>query len=183
MAFKIYTKTGDLGETGLFGGKRLPKHHLRIDAYGTVDELNAFLGLLRDQLTETEEAARALLYDIQNRLFALGANLASDPDKKMAVPGISEENIAALEQAIDGMEADLPQLKNFILPGGHVAVSTCHVARCVCRRAERLVVALAASSLVEPILIRYLNRLSDYLFVLARWIGHQRGVEEVLWQG
>lgn len=179
MAFKIYTKTGDEGETGLFGGKRLPKHHLRIEAYGTVDELNAYVGLVRD--VADNEDIRALLKSIQDRLFTVGANLAADPAKQMAVPDLHEADIAALEQAIDGMEAELPTLKNFILPGGHTTVSFCHLARCVCRRAERMVVALAASEPVAPIVIQYLNRLSDYLFVLSRLLAKDTGAEEVIW--
>lgn len=180
MAFKIYTKTGDQGETSLFGGKRLPKSHLRIDAYGTVDELNSYLGLLRDSIGE--ESLRELLKAIQDRLFTIGSNLASDPDKDMIVPDVEAADIERLEQEIDRMNDSLPELKNFILPGGHPTVSTCHIARCVCRRAERLVVALQQSSRVDNILIQYLNRLSDYLFVLARYIGHQGGVEEVVWK-
>lgn len=180
MAFKIYTKTGDQGETSLFGGRRLPKSHLRIDAYGTVDELNSYLGLLRD--TIQDDSLRELLKDIQDRLFTIGSNLASDPDKDMIVPDVQAADIEHLEHEIDRMNEALPELKNFILPGGHPNVSTCHIARCVCRRAERLVVALQQSSRVEPLLIQYLNRLSDYLFVLARYLGHQLEVEEVVWK-
>lgn len=179
MGFKIYTKTGDTGTTGLFGGKRLPKNHLRIEAYGTVDELNAHLGMVRDQFTEP--AVRALLKDIQDRLFTIGSNLASDPDKNMQVPDIQPADIEALEQGMDEMDELLPELKNFILPGGHPAVSSAHIARCVCRRAERLTVALAQESRVEPVVLQYLNRLSDYLFILARFIGHSKGVDEVVW--
>ena len=179
MAFRIYTKTGDEGETGLFGGKRLPKSHIRIDAYGTVDELNSYIGLVRDY-TEND-ATRSLLKEIQDRLFTIGSNLASDPDKKMTVPDIKPEDILLLEKEMDRMNDALPELKNFILPGGHPSVSTCHISRCVCRRAERLVVALAQKEWVEPIIIQYLNRLSDYLFVLARQIADERGVEEVNW--
>ncbi len=180
MAFKIYTKTGDQGQTGLFGGKRLPKSHQRIDAYGTVDELNAHLGLVRDHIEE--EPLRALLKDIQDRLFTIGSNLASDPDKDMIVPDVKESDIERLEQEIDRMNESLPELKHFILPGGHPGISSCHIARCVCRRAERLVVGLQQVSRVDTILIRYLNRLSDYLFVLARYLGKQLGVEEVKWE-
>jgi len=180
MAFKIYTKTGDQGETSLFGGKRLPKSHLRIDAYGTVDELNSYLGLLRDKVQE--ERLRDLLKNIQDRLFTIGSNLASDPDKDMIVPDVKGSDIEVLEQEIDRMNDTLPELKNFILPGGHATISTCHIARCVCRRAERLVVALEQESRVDNILIQYLNRLSDYLFVLARYLGHQLEVEEVVWK-
>lgn len=179
MAFRIYTKTGDQGETSLFGGKRLLKSHLRIETYGTVDELNSYIGLVRDHLLE--EDLRELLKSIQDRLFTIGANLASDPDKEMSVPDVHEADIERLEQEMDRLDELLPELKNFILPGGHPAVSTCHIARCVCRRAERLTVALSQESLVAPILIRYLNRLSDYLFMLARFIGKSKGVEEVVW--
>lgn len=179
MAFKIYTKTGDKGETGLFGGKRLPKYHLRIEAYGTVDELNAHLGLVRDSLAD--EATRDVLKEIQDRLFTIGANLASDPDKSMNTPDLLDSDIEALEHQMDQMDAHLPPLKNFILPGGHPSVSYCHIARTVCRRAERQVVALAANEPVEEILLRYLNRLSDYLFVLSRKMAQDLGVEEVSW--
>jgi cob(I)alamin adenosyltransferase len=177
---KIYTKTGDQGETGLFGGKRLPKYHVRIEAYGTVDELNAHLGLLRDGLSDT--AARDLLKEIQDRLFTIGANLASDPSKNMVTPDLLEADVQALEQAMDAIDALLPPLKNFILPGGHPAVSQCHVARTVCRRAERQVVALAANEPVEQIITIYLNRLSDYLFVLSRKIALDLSVAEVIWE-
>ena len=179
MAFRIYTKTGDQGETSLFGGKRLLKSHLRIETYGTVDELNSYIGLVRDHLSE--EDVRELLKSIQDRLFTIGANLASDPDKEMSVPDVQEPDLTRLEQEMDRMDELLPELKNFILPGGHPAVSTCHIARCVCRRAERLTVALSQDSPVAPILIRYLNRLSDYLFMLARFIAKGKGVEEVVW--
>jgi len=180
MAFKIYTKTGDKGETGLFGGKRLPKNHIRIAAYGTVDELNSFIGLLRDCVTE--KAVRAVLKEIQDRLFTIGANLASDPSKSAIAPDILEEDIQFLENEIDKMNELLPALKNFVLPGGHATVSFCHLARCVCRRAERSVVALGGQESVEPILIIYLNRLSDYLFVLSRKLGKDFGAEEIVWK-
>lgn len=180
MAFKIYTKTGDKGETGLFGGKRLPKYHLRIEAYGTVDELNAHLGLVRDSIQNEE--ARTMLKEIQDRLFTIGANLASDPDKSMSTPDLLPADVEALEQQMDQMDASLPQLKNFILPGGHPTVSYCHLARTVCRRAERQVVALAVNEPVDAIVLTYLNRLSDYLFVLGRKVAQDLGVEEVAWQ-
>ncbi|MCB0571765.1 MAG: cob(I)yrinic acid a,c-diamide adenosyltransferase [Phaeodactylibacter sp.] len=179
MAFRIYTKTGDEGQTSLFGGRRLPKSDLRIEAYGTVDELNSYLGLVRD--LSTGEQGRALLKNIQSLLFTLGSNLASDPDKQLPVPAILEADVAALEKEMDRLDEGLPELKNFILPGGHPAVSTCHIARCVCRRAERLVVELARREQVEPILLKYLNRLSDYLFVLARELARENGAAEVLW--
>lgn len=179
MAFKIYTKTGDGGQTSLFGGKRLPKHHLRIESYGTVDELNAHIGLVRDQITDEE--LRAQLIEVQNRLFTIGANLASDPSKEMSTPDLTETDVSSLESWMDAMDTKLPALKNFILPGGHVAVSSCHVARCVCRRAERLVVALATEEQVDSILVKYLNRLSDYLFILCRMISFLLEVEEIKW--
>ena len=181
MDFKIYTKTGDGGETALFGGRRVSKSDLRIDAYGTVDELNSQLGLLRDLLTDEE--LRTPLVEIQNRLFALGSHLASDPQKELPVPPLTEAMVAQLETWIDAWEAHLPPLTNFILPGGHPAVSTCHVARCVCRRAERLTVALSETEPVEGVVLRYLNRLSDCLFVLARRTGQLLGAEEIVWRG
>ncbi|NJL74165.1 MAG: cob(I)yrinic acid a,c-diamide adenosyltransferase [Saprospiraceae bacterium] len=180
MAFKIYTKTGDEGETSLFGGKRLLKNNIRIEAYGTVDELNAFVGLVRDMLTD--DASRSTLKAIQDILFTIGANLASDPEKSMPTPDIRTEDVLALEQAIDSMEHQLPTLKNFILPGGHPLVSYCHLARCVCRRAERQVIALNEAQPVESILLQYLNRLSDYFFVLGRYQGQLLKVEEVVWK-
>ena len=179
MAFRIYTKTGDSGETGLFGGKRLPKNDLRVEAYGTVDELNAYIGLLRDYCQKS--AITDLLKGVQDRLFTIGSNLASDPDKEMITPDVTEEDIALLESAIDDMNAELPPLKHFILPGGHPVVSHAHIARCVCRRAERRVVALAHESTVLPVLVKYLNRLSDYLFVLARFLAKTNDVKEVIW--
>ncbi|MDX1943657.1 MAG: cob(I)yrinic acid a,c-diamide adenosyltransferase [Saprospiraceae bacterium] len=180
MATKIYTKTGDKGETALFGGKRLPKNHLRIEAYGTVDELNSWIGLLRDCIEPA--AVRHLLKEIQDRLFTLGSNLASDPDKEMITPDIFETDVERLEQEMDAMNEVLPVLKNFILPGGHITVSYCHISRCVCRRSERNVVALAQQEQVDEIIIRYLNRLSDYLFVLGRKIAQDLGAEEVIWK-
>ncbi len=179
MAFKIYTKTGDKGDTSLFGGKRLPKSHIRIDSYGTVDELNSYIGLVRDLIEKDE--TRKVLKEIQDRLFTIGSNLASDPSKNMITPDVIETDVELLEKEIDRMNENLPDLKNFILPGGHQSVSFCHIARCVCRRAERLVVALNMVEKVEPIIIHYLNRLSDYLFVLCRQIGHDLGVEEIPW--
>jgi cob(I)alamin adenosyltransferase len=180
MAFRIYTRTGDEGETSLFGGKRLPKDHLRIESYGTLDELNAQIGLLRDQLQDPE--LREELHEIQNRLFSMGSYLAMDPDKKSdPIEMIRKADVEALEQAMDRMDEDLEPLRNFILPGGHVTVSQAHIARCVCRRAERLVVALSREESVEGIILQYLNRLSDFFFILARYLGHRLGVEEVIW--
>jgi cob(I)alamin adenosyltransferase len=176
---KIYTKTGDAGETSIFGGKRLPKDHVRIEAYGTVDELNAYLGLLRDQVPDPETQSRLKM--IQDRLFTVGSNLASDPDKELVTPDLRAEDIEGLEKEMDRMNEDLPELRNFVLPGGHQVVSYCHLARCVCRRAERRVIHLARESKVEPIVIQYLNRLSDYFFVLARYLGREMQVEEISW--
>lgn len=179
MAFKIYTKTGDKGETSLFGGQRLPKSHIRIESYGTVDELNAQIGLLRDNLRESD--TRDLLKEIQNRLFDIGSNLAATPGKELPAPGILDSDIDRLEKTIDHIDQQLPELRNFILPGGHPTVSYCHIARCVCRRAERRVVALDSKEKVDPLIIKYLNRLSDYLFVLARKLIYDLDVEEVKW--
>ncbi len=183
MSFKIYTKTGDKGQTSLWGGARVPKHHIRIEAYGTVDELNSHIGLLRDHLQKEE--MRQNLKNIQDRLFTLGSILATDPEKagKIETPDLQDSDVEILEQGIDEMEQQLPALKNFILPGGHPAVSFCHVARCVCRRAERLAVALDEIEPTQPLVLRYLNRLSDYLFVLARKIGQDFDAEEIVWQG
>jgi len=181
MSGKIYTKRGDKGETSLFGGKRLLKNHIRIEAYGTVDELNASIGLVRDAIAGDKET-RDFLEVVQNELFDLGSNLALDPDKKLVVPTVEEESITLLEKAIDRMNDDLPELKSFILPGGHPLVSTCHMARCICRRAERRVVALSEESKVDSIHFQYLNRLSDYLFVLSRKLAKDLGVREIHWR-
>jgi cob(I)alamin adenosyltransferase len=178
MAFKIYTRTGDKGTTSLFGGARVSKAHIRIESYGTIDELNSYLGLVRDV---ADESYRDLLKSIQDRLFVIGSNLASDPAKDLPVPDILESDVEFLEKEIDRMNEGLPELKHFILPGGHSSVSFCHIARTVCRRAERLVVLLSEREKVDPILIRYLNRLSDFLFVFARQLGQDAGIEEVKW--
>ncbi|MCY7328016.1 MAG: cob(I)yrinic acid a,c-diamide adenosyltransferase [Saprospiraceae bacterium] len=177
---KIYTKTGDRGETALFGGRRVLKSHLRVDTYGTVDELNAYLGWLRD-LVEPPPL-REMLAQIQHRLFTVGAHLASDPQNQLPTPDLLPQDLESLEMAMDTMDAALPPLRNFILPGGHPAVSACHVCRTVCRRAERLVVALHETEMVEPIVLQYLNRLSDYFFLLARQLAHDLGAEEVIWK-
>lgn len=179
MGFKIYTKTGDAGQTSLFGGRRLHKHHLRIESYGTVDELNAYVGLLRDNV-ENEEF-RTILKAIQDRLFTIGANLASDPEQDLPAPDLKSEDIQLLENEMDRMDESLPALKNFILPGGHTTVSFCHIARTVCRRAERLIVALAQEEPVAEVVLKYMNRLSDYLFILARKLSQDLGVEEIVW--
>ncbi|WP_207492568.1 cob(I)yrinic acid a,c-diamide adenosyltransferase [Aridibaculum aurantiacum] len=183
MAFKIYTKTGDKGKTSLIGGTKVAKSHIRIESYGTIDELNSFIGLLRDQLQDEE--IKVFLKEVQDRLFTIGSSLACDPDKEplMKIPDLKEEDIKVLEAAIDAMNEELPVMKNFILPGGHAAVSTAHICRCVCRRAERICVSMQEHEIfVEPLVIKYLNRLSDHLFVLARYIGHKLGVEEVAWK-
>jgi cob(I)alamin adenosyltransferase len=179
MSFKIYTKTGDQGTTGLFGGKRLPKNHIRIESYGTVDELNAYIGMLRDLVPNRVQ--KDLLKTIQDRLFTIGSNLASDPDKQMITPDIRESDIQFLEQSMDEMDEQLPPLKNFILPGGHTTVSFCHIARTVCRRAERMVVALHYNEPIDELIIKYLNRLSDYLFMLGRQLSQDLGAEEIPW--
>ena len=183
MALKIYTKTGDKGNTALIGGTKVPKSHIRIESYGTVDELNSFIGLAIDQLQDKH--SKKILKEIQDRLFTIGSSLACDPDKEpsLKIPDLKEADISFLEKEIDTMNQILPAMKHFILPGGHVAVSTVHIARCVCRRAERICVNMQENKLfVEPLVIKYLNRLSDYLFVLARFIAHQLKVEEVPWK-
>ncbi len=181
MAFKIYTKTGDKGETSLIGGTRLPKHHIRIEAYGTVDELNSFVGLIRD--TVSEKDVFDLLIEIQDRLFTVGSLLAADPEKnKMQLPQLKETDIELLEKAIDKMNETLPEMKHFVLPGGHTTVSYCHIARCVCRRAERAVLKLAENEKVDEIIYKYLNRLSDYLFVLSRKLTQDLNTNEIPWK-
>ena len=179
---KIYTKKGDKGLTSLIGGTRVPKYHIRIEAYGTVDELNSWLGLVGDQ--DSMQSQTELVRNIQNCLFVLGSQLASDPEKsKMKLRQISEQDIQELENSIDEMEKTLAPLTNFVLPGGNQANSMAHIGRCVCRRAERAVVLLNEESPVEPVIIAYLNRLSDWFFVLSRWASAQNGAIEVLWKG
>ena len=179
---KVYTKTGDAGETSLFGGKRIKKSNLRIEAYGTVDELNSWIGLIRDQKINSDSVDELL--EIQDRLFTLGALLASDPNKSLSnkVPQIIPSDIEFLEMKMDAMDSKLAPMKSFVLPGGHSTVSYCHLARCVCRRAERLVVALSEEEKTDNILISYLNRLSDYLFVLSRFLGLELNVIESPWK-
>jgi len=178
---KIYTKTGDNGTTSLLGGQRVSKSHLRIEAYGTVDELNAFLGLLRDQDVNRSEAF--FLIEIQEQLFTIGAHLAAEPGtSQFPLPAIDESLIGKLEKAMDQMDEELPPLKNFVLPGGHPSISFCHVARCVCRRAERTVIRLNEQQKVDDVIVRLLNRLSDYLFVLGRKKAQDLGVVEVAWK-
>lgn len=183
MAFKIYTKTGDGGTTSLIGGTKVPKSHSRIESYGTVDELNSHIGFCSDQLQD--EASRLLLKEIQDRLFTIGSSLACDPEREplMKIPDLHDTDIQLLEQEMDRMNEVVPRMRSFILPGGHTAVSSLHIARCVCRRAERLCVQLQQNNeFIEPKVIRYLNRLSDYLFVLSRYTGHLLGVEEIAWK-
>ena len=180
---KIYTKAGDLGSTSLIGGTRVPKSHIRIESYGTVDELNSFIGLLSDLVTNAD--IKIVLKEVQDRLFTVGSSLACDPDKEpsLKIPDLKEEDIAYLESLMDKMNEVLEPMKSFILPGGHQAISTAHIARCVCRRAERWCVNLQEEDLfVETLVIKYLNRLSDYLFTLARYIGHLKGVEDLPWK-
>jgi cob(I)alamin adenosyltransferase len=178
---KIYTRTGDDGTTGLIGGSRVKKYDLRLDAYGTVDELNSYLGVVRS--LQTEEQADRILEKIQNKLFVIGAHLASDDSitlVKKQMP-LGESDIVLLEKEIDAMNEQLPELRNFILPGGCQATSFCHVARTVCRRAERLIVELSEKTEVDPNLIKYINRLSDYLFVLSRKVSIDQNSLEILW--
>jgi cob(I)alamin adenosyltransferase len=189
---KIYTKTGDKGQTALIGGRRVSKADLRIDTYGTVDELNAWIGLVRDQ--PVNAGRRNLLKEIQDRLFTIGSELATDPSRyagavgppekktKRALPAIKSDDVFLLEQAMDTMDAALPELRAFVLPGGHQSVSFCHLARTVCRRAERLVISLNNQSPVDELVIQYLNRLSDYLFVLSRIMAQELTAEEVIWE-
>ena len=183
MSVKIYTKTGDRGTTSLIGGTKVSKAHIRIETYGTVDELNSWIGLVRDQLDHKH--SRKILREIQDRLFTIGSSLACDPEKepKMKIPDLKEEDIALLEKEIDKMTGKIPAMKSFILPGGDMAVSSLHVARCVCRRCERLCVHLQEqNTFVEPLVIKYLNRLSDHLFVLARFIAHRLKAKEIPWK-
>ncbi|GAB2559905.1 cob(I)yrinic acid a,c-diamide adenosyltransferase [Spirosoma aerophilum] len=179
---KIYTKTGDKGQTALIGGRRVSKSDLRIDAYGTVDELNSWIGLVRDQPVNLER--RDLLKEIQDRLFTIGSELATDPEKapQRAMPAIIPDDVSLLEQAMDTMDAELPELRAFVLPGGHESVSFCHLARTVCRRAERLIITLNDESVVDELVIQYINRLSDYLFVLSRKMAQELNAEEVAWK-
>lgn len=184
---KVYTKTGDQGTTALFGGTRVPKHHIRIESYGTVDELNSYIGLLRDQ--EIAAHFKEILMEIQDRLFTVGAILATPPDKeilkngkpRLNIPKIIEADVTLLENEIDMMEESLPQMTHFVLPGGHTTVSYCHIARCICRRAERLSVHLHEMEPVDELVLKYLNRLSDYLFVLARKLSSDLKADEIKW--
>lgn len=184
---KIYTKTGDNGTTGLYGGNRVKKYNLRIESYGTVDELNAYIGLIKDQ--EISTSIKDSLLKIQNELFTLGAMLATPAEKetlksgaeRLNIPKIDSNSIVFLENEIDTMEEGLAAMTHFILPGGHQTVSFCHIARCICRRAERLCVALNDEETINNDILKYLNRLSDYLFVLARKLSKDLSVAEIKW--
>lgn len=184
---KIYTKTGDKGSTSLFGGTRVPKHHIRIDSYGTVDELNSYIGMLRDQ--KPEKQTHNLLLKIQDRLLTIGSILATDPKKavlkdgkqRLNIPKVTPEDIELLEKEMDRMNDNLPEMTHFVLPGGHQAVSFCHIARTVCRRAERRATALHELEPFDQLVLQYLNRLSDYLFVLARKLSKDFQAEEIQW--
>ncbi len=177
---KIYTKTGDKGTTSLLGGRKVPKHAIRIETYGTLDELNAHIGMIMALMHETHPQ----LTQIQEEIFTLGAQFANDPEKelKMTIPQIEMSSIIALEKSIDQMEEDLPPMKNFILPGGNTLVAQIHISRCVCRRAERLATLLESEENIPEFAIQYLNRLSDFLFVLARFMAKKTGAEEIPWK-
>ncbi len=180
--WKIYTKTGDKGETSLIGGTRVPKYHERIEAYGTLDELNSFVGYLRDQLTD--EHQREVLLRVQENLFTAESLLATDPGKELSrvLPRLTEGDVLELEDEMDAMNLHLPALSSFILPGGHKLVSLCHVCRTICRRGERCVIKLAVDTEVDEILIKYINRLSDYLFVLARDVAYGHEIPDMPWK-
>lgn len=178
---KVYTKKGDKGQTSLIGGTRVPKSSLRIESYGTVDELNAWIGMIRDQ--EIRESYKLQLKEIQDRLFTIGSSLASDPEKSsMKIPDLLEGDVTYLEECMDEMDESLPEMKSFVLPGGHTTVSYCHLGRCVCRRAERIVIDLAQNDFVAELVPAYLNRLSDYLFVLGRKLTQDLSAEEIPWK-
>jgi cob(I)alamin adenosyltransferase len=184
---KVYTKTGDKGTTALFGGTRVPKHHIRIESYGTIDELNSYIGLIRDQ--NINPIYKKLLIAIQDKLFTVGAILATDPEKailkngkqRLNIPKIAEADIKMLEDEMDTMDASLPPMTHFVLPGGHQTVSFCHIARTVCRRAERLASHLNELEPFQPETLIYINRLSDYLFVLARKLSNDLQAKEIKW--
>jgi cob(I)alamin adenosyltransferase len=179
--WKIYTKTGDKGETSLLGGMRVPKYHLRIEAYGTIDELNSFVGLLRDQ--DIAPHYKEILFETQDRLFTAESLIAADQgSESYNLPALSESDITLLEREIDQMNEALPPLTNFILPGGYPAVSLAHVCRTICRRAERIIIHLAVDNPVDELIVRYFNRLSDYFFVLARKLALDQGVPDQVWK-
>lgn len=178
---KIYTRTGDQGMTSLFGGKRVSKTDIRIESYGTVDELNSWIGLLRDQPVNQERQAE--LTGIQDRLFTMGSLLATEPgNTKVKVPALADDDITALEKSMDRMDETLAPMRSFVLPGGHPSVSFGHIARTVCRRAERLAIALNEAENIDPLIVKYLNRLSDYLFVLTRKMGSELNAQETPWK-
>jgi cob(I)alamin adenosyltransferase len=178
---KIYTKTGDSGETSLLGGTRVSKAELQIEAYGTVDELNSYIGLIRDEISN--ETILIELIEIQDRLFTIGSHLANDQKKNnIKLPDILESDVERLEKKIDEMNEDLPKMVAFILPGGHTTVSYTHITRCVCRRSERQVVRLSNNWNIDPLIVKYLNRLSDYLFVLGRKLSKDLSAMEVEWK-
>lgn len=184
---KIYTKTGDKGTTSLYGGTRVPKYHLRIESYGTIDELNSYIGLISTQ--QIDENTTTSLLKIQNELFTIGSMLATPQDKetlksgkeRLNIPKVDTNSITYLEQEIDTMNENLPAMTHFVLPGGHQTVSYCHIARCICRRAERITVQLSEEVLINENVLKYLNRLSDYLFVLARKLTYDNNIEEIPW--
>lgn len=177
---KIYTKKGDSGTTSLIGGTRVPKHHLRIESYGTVDELNSYIGLIRDQKIGEKEIE--VLLEIQDRLFTIGSHLAAEPGKsKMILPELFAEDVTFIENEIDRMDDQLEEMRSFVLPGGNTTVSYSHIARCVCRRAERVTVQLAEESEVDEKIVTYLNRLSDYLFTLSRKLTKDLDAKEIAW--
>jgi cob(I)alamin adenosyltransferase len=179
--FKIYTKKGDKGETSLIGGSRVAKSDLRIEAYGTLDELNSFIGLIRD--FSVDQVQKDIIGSIQSDVFIAESIYAADSETSLTtLPKLTEKNIELLESEIDRMNEHLPELKNFILPGGHPVVSFCHIARTVCRRAERILVKLQINDPDHELVVKYINRLSDYLFVLARFVGHELGVSEQIWK-
>ncbi|MEQ8908103.1 MAG: cob(I)yrinic acid a,c-diamide adenosyltransferase [Vicingaceae bacterium] len=178
---KIYTKKGDSGTTSLIGGTRVPKHHLRIESYGTVDELNSYMGLIRDH--NKNDAIKKVILEIQDRLFTIGSHLATDPGKsKMKLPELFDSDVSFLENEIDKMDDELEPMRSFVLPGGDPVISSTHIARCVCRRAERIAVHLSETEKVDELIIRYLNRLSDYLFTLSRKLSKDLKVKEEPWK-
>ena len=183
MSMKIYTKTGDKGTTSLIGGTKVPKSHLRIEAYGTVDELNSYIGLCKDLLDD--EDGKKVLLEVQDRLFTIGSSLACDPEKesKLLIPDLKETDVEWLEKEIDRMNEKMPEMKSFILPGGHPTISHLHIARCICRRAERCCVRIDETHPDhDSMIIKYLNRLSDYLFVLSRYTGFLSNVHDIPWK-
>ena len=182
--WKVYTKTGDKGETALIGGNRVPKYHCRINAYGTLDELNSYIGLIRDTINSNNDNYISTLIKVQKQLFIIESQLATDSKTTItkSLPLIQEEDISFLEKEIDIMNENIPTLTSFILPGGNKIGSHCHIARCICRRAERIIVQVAEDFEIDPLCIKYINRLSDYLFVLARKITYEFGGEEIPWK-